>query len=271
MKRTSISAVVLTHKGAERITQCIQSLKWCDEIIVVVDSDSSTPGESIRPPPGCLESHVYHRRLGGDFAAQRNFGLEKAKSDWVLFLDSDEIVTNDLRLEIETKTHNRVIAQKCAGYYIPRKDFFLGKWLEFGETSKVQLLRLAKKTAGKWMGRVHEQWLVEGHVGILNKPILHYPHPSISSFLSDINRYTDLVAQSWMEEGRKMDTWEIVVYPKLKFFQNYILRLGFLDGIPGLMVAFMMSFHSFLARAKYWTLNQKLKLKNQNHKSKFKS
>ena len=255
MSTKSVSAVVLTHPGSELLNRCLVSILWCDEIVLVVDTTNRFRNSEFGIRNKYEKLIIIKRALNNDFAVQRNFGLSKATGEWVLFLDSDEQVSEELKKEINERLY--VDKMHFSGYLIKRKDYFLGRWLEFGETSHIQLLRLAKNKAGLWKGRVHEVWDVRGSKGKLTNPVLHYPHPSIAAFLKEINRYTDLVAQSWKEEGRKIAAWEIFVYPKLKFLQNYVLKLGFLDGIPGLIVALMMSFHSFLARAKYWHLNKR--------------
>ena len=255
-----ISAVVLTKNEEENIESCLKSLDWCDEIIIVDDYSKDNTlvrikglGFRVKGKEGKIK--IFKRHLNGDFGAQRNFGLEKAKGEWVLFIDADEGVSEGLQDEILKQVQddlNTSVRDQIKGYLIKRKDFFLGKWLNYGETSTVRLIRLAKKGGGNWVGKVHEEWKIEGKIIELNEPILHYPHPTNSSFLEKINKYTDIVAQYWLEQGRLISNWEIIFYPAGKFLQNYILRLGFLDGIPGLIMAAMMSFHSFLARGKLW-------------------
>jgi len=222
-------------------------LGWCDEVIIVDDySEDETINKCQMSNVKC---QIYQRHLKGDFAGQRNFGLKKAKGDWVLFLDADERVSQALREEI---TNCQLRIANYNGFYLKRKDFFGGRWLKYGETANVKLLRLAKKDAGCWKRRVHEVWEVKGKIGELKKPILHYPHPTISDFLKQINFYSTLHAQAFREEKVKPSLWRIIFYPLGKFFQNYIWRRGFLDGMPGLIVALMMSFHSFLAQSKLY-------------------
>jgi glycosyltransferase involved in cell wall biosynthesis len=271
MMRTSISAIVLTKNEEKNIEQCLASISWCDEIIVVDDYSKDKTMERVqssefRVQCGKEKIKIYQKQLNNDFAAQRNFGLEKASGDWVLFIDADEIISEALASEIKFKVQSGRPSGKfkVSGYYIKRRDYFLGRWLKYGETGNIRLLRLAKKNAGKWQGRVHEAWEVKGKTEELDNPILHYPHPTIASFLADINWYTDLVAQYWQEQampagrqGRKIATWEIICYPCGKFVQNYILRFGIFDGIQGLIMAFMMSFHSFLVRSKLWLSQHK--------------
>ncbi len=262
-----ISAIVLGHNDEEILTRCLSRLLWCDEVIVIDDAS----GDGTRAIAKQLGAKVYVRRLYDDFAAQRNFGLAKAKGKWVLFVDSDEVVTEELAKEIRDLTQ-RVIPSyagiqsieagsptgtgmtECGAYFIKRRDFLWGRELKHGETGNVRLLRLARKDAGKWVQPVHEIWNVDGAVGQLVHPLLHYPHPNVVQFLDEVNRYSTLYTNYLHARGVREPLWAIVVKPVTKFFVNYIWRLGFLDGTAGLVVALMMSFHSFLVRGKLWLL-----------------
>lgn len=241
-----ITAVILTHNDEDIIEQCLRALTWCDEVVVVDDESVDGTVEVAKK----LGAKVFTRKLDGDFAEQRNFGLSKAGGEWVMFVDSDEVVTNELAAEIRQKIHDENV-----GYCVKRKDFFLGRWLLHGETMNVKLLRLAKKGAGKWKRPVHEVLDIKGKMGELEHPLLHSPHPNVAQFLEEINRYSTLNAKYLYSQGIRISWWQIIVYPKAKFFVNYFWRLGFLDGVAGLVVAMMMSFHSFLTRAKLYKLH----------------
>lgn len=132
-----------------------------------------------------------------------------------------------------------------------------GKELRHGETGRIKLLRLAKRKAGKWQRPVHETWEISGKIGELKNPLLHFPHPTMAEFLGNINFYTTLDAQEFFRQGKKVGGWQIIAYPSGKFVVNYFLKLGFLDGMAGFLVAAMMSFHSLLVRGKLWLLRQK--------------
>lgn len=239
-----ISAVILTKNEQENIEDCLKSLQRCDEIIVVDDYSE----DNTRMIAKTLGAKVFLHHLDNDFSQQRNFALKQAQGEWVLFIDADERISSALASEIKYK----VLSSKYKGFYLKRHDFFGGKWLKHGETAKVKLLRLGKRRAGEWKRKVHETWEIKGKLGELKNPILHYPHQTISEFLESINFFSTLHAEVLFKEGVKTNTFQIIVYPLGKFFQNYFLRLGFLDGTPGLIVALMMSFHSFLARAKLY-------------------
>ncbi len=256
MSKAMISAVVLTKNSSKILESCLRSLTWCTEIIIV-DDNSTDDTIAIAKK---YKAKIYVYPLDNDFSKQRNFGLEKATGDpsvssgqdWVLFVDSDEVVSPSLRDEIELRTKN--YESGIVGYFIKREDSMWGKKLEHGETGDIWLLRLAKKDSGKWQGRVHEVWRVTGKTGRLRNTLWHFPHPSVSEFLSSINLYSTLRAQELYDAHVRVSFLDIILYPKAKFFVNYILKKGFRDGIPGFLVAIMMSFHSFLVRGKLWQL-----------------
>jgi glycosyltransferase involved in cell wall biosynthesis len=243
-----ISAVVLSHNDAATIERALTSLKWADEILLIDDnSDDDTVAVAQK-----LGVRVYTHTLAGDFASQRNFGLSKTKGDWVLYVDSDEVVSKELADEIQAKLLNDTSGVE--GYVVRRTDTLWGRELRHGETANVRLLRLAKKNAGKWTRPVHEVWEVKGSVRELTHPLLHYPHPDVAQFLADIDRYSTINANYFYSQRIRASAWQIVAYPAAKFLINYIWRLGFLDGVPGAIVAVMMSMHSFLTRAKLYML-----------------
>ncbi len=239
-----ISAVILTKNEEKNIKRCIESLLWCNEIIIIDDYSEDKTLREIKN----FKVRVYKRHLNSNFAQQRNFGLSKANSDWVLFLDADEIITLELKREIievnfQTDDYN--------GFYIKRQDFFMGRQLKYGETGNIKLLRLGKINVGKWKRSVHEAWEIKGRVGELKNPIYHYPHQTIREFVDDINFYSTIHARE-NRKTKSANIFYIITYPLGKFILNYFLKLGFLDGVEGFVMAMFMSLHSFLAWGKLW-------------------
>ena len=240
-----ISAIVLSHNDEDSIARTLVSLTWCDEIIVIDDFSTDATLHVAKK----YTTNIYQHHLSDDFAVQRNFGLTKAIGDWVLFVDSDEVVPTDLANEIQNS-----LKIDCAGFYIKRTDWLFGKPLRHGETGRVRLLRLAKKKAGKWERTVHEVWNVKGLTAELSHPLDHFPHQDVAQFIEEINRYSTINARYLYTQNVRAPWWHIVAYPMLKFFMDYVWYLGFLDGTAGAVVALMMSFHSFLTRAKLYLL-----------------
>lgn len=243
--RGMISAIILSHNSEETIGRTLTSLVWCDECIVVDDSSNDKTREIAK----LHKATVYQHKLRDNFSAQRNFGLEKAKGEWVLFVDSDEVVSKALTTEIQ-----KSLEIDCSGFYIKRKDWMFGRPLLYGETGNIRLLRLGKKNAGTWTRPVHEVWDIKGVVGTLENHLDHFPHPNVAQFVSEINRYSTLNARFLYSQHVQVPLWHILAYPAGKFFTDYIWLQGFRDGTIGAIVALMMSMHSFLTRAKLWLL-----------------
>jgi glycosyltransferase involved in cell wall biosynthesis len=246
-----ITAVILTKNNEIIIKDLVSSLNWCSEVIVIDSLSEDKTAELIKK----AGAKFYQRKLEKDFSKQRNFGLKKAKFDWVLFVDADEWVTSELKKEIIThirKEKYKRDKDKINGFFLKRRDFFLNKWLKHGETASLRLLRLGRKEAGKWQGKVHETWIVKGKTKTLKNPLLHRRSITISQFIKRINFYSSLRAKELRENKEKLGFWQIVFFPAGKFLQNYFLRLGFLDGFPGFIMAAGMSLHSFLVRIKYY-------------------
>jgi len=182
-----------------------------------------------------------------DFAKARNQAITKVKTDWLLFIDTDEIITPTLKKEIKLAIQNQDY-----NYQFKRQDWFLGKKLNFGETSVVRLTRLIQKGTGQWQGRVHEVFQSQLPVKILKQPLIHKRRLSLNQFIDRLNHYSSIRAS----ELTKFSLFQLLFYPPAKFILNYFLRLGFLDGLPGLVMAFMMSLHSLMVRIKLYELQK---------------
>ena len=242
--RQRISACVITRNESAQLAACLERLTWADEIVVV--DDESTDG-TVEIAKG-ITPRVFVRNKEGDFASQRNFALDQATGDWVLFVDADERVTDPLRDEMLA-----VVAHSVrVGYYVRRQDIHFGHAFRYGESLRVPILRLARRDAGRWIGRVHETWQVSGPTAVLREPLLHYSHADISDFLRKVDYQTTLGCERLLEEGRGAAPWELLAYPIGSFVRNYVLRQGFRDGLPGFILACLMALHPFLSRAKLW-------------------
>lgn len=246
-----ITCIILTHNNENNIESLLSNTSWCDERIIVDDDSIDRTRELAKN----ANSVVIQHSLNDNFANQRNVGLKAAKGNWILFIDADEYIQPALAKEILeiVQSDNSDIQ----GYYLKRKDVMWGRELQYGETGNIKLLRLAQKGTGKWSREVHEVWEIKGKTKICTTPLLHSPHPTIQSFLASINRYTTINARVFCHEGRRVSTLHIVFYPLAKFLQNYIFKLGFLDGTAGFVMSMMMTFHSFQTRAKMWQIQQR--------------
>lgn len=242
-----LSSIVLTKNEENNIERCINSLSFCDEIIVIDDFSTDKTVEIATK----LKAKVFQRSLNDDFSAQRNFGLEKAEGKWVLFIDADEEVSKNLSEEILDKIQTKYFC----GFYLKRKDTAFGKELKYGETANVEFLRLGIKGKGEWERPVHEIWKIRGHVDVLNNQLNHYSHQNFSDSLKKINYYSEIESDLRKKQRLKSGYFQIFFYPFGKFIKNFIVLLGFLDGMPGFLLATLMSAHSFLVRVKLWEKN----------------
>lgn len=242
----TITAIVLTHNNEDTIKACLESLQFCSEILVV-DNNSTDSTRNVAKKMGAT---VIKHAHDGNFAFQRNYAFDQITSEWALVIDSDEVVPEELAKEITSAIHH----EGHDAYYIRRKDFWGNRELHHGEVADVYangLIRLMRRRSGTWKGRVHEVFEVHsGKVDRLYHVLHHYPHQSVAAFISDVNWYSTLRAKELFEAKQKVSVFQLLAYPAGKFFYTYIIKLGFADGAPGFMYSFLMSFHSFLVRAK---------------------
>ncbi len=250
MKKNKISGIILTKNEGSQIERCVKSMLFCDEIIFLDDcSDNDTESLLKKLVGKYRKCRIVERKLEGDFAAQRNYGMSQADGDWVLYIDADEEVAPELEKEIRDVLEN----PSYSAFYIKRRDIWWGKELKHGEVARARnygIVRLIRKNSGKWLGNVHEVFYTAQVQGRLRSYLNHFPHPALKEFIQDINVYSDMRAKELYTRGKKFRLGELVFFPVFKFLLTYLLYLGFLDGPQGFVYAFLMSFHSFLVRAK---------------------
>jgi glycosyltransferase involved in cell wall biosynthesis len=250
-----ISVTMITLNEEANIRRTLESVRWADEMIVL-DSGSTDRTVSI-----CREftDKVFHQDWLG-FGKQKNAAIDKATGDWVLSLDADEPVEKELAAEIRTIMAS---PEPSDGYRIPRKTFFLGKWIRHGGWYPDYNLRLFRKGKGRFEERkVHEAIRVNGLVGHTRHAILHYAYPDLASYLSTINKYSSLAVDVMAEKGVSpvRTTWlNIVFRPVFTFIFKYVFRLGFLDGKHGLILNLFHSYYVFAKYAKAWELTRSYK------------
>lgn len=242
-----ITAIILTKNAQDTIKKCLESVSFCTHVVII--DDFSTDKTLAIARKSITRVLIYKRHSHSDFAAQRNYGLTKSPTDWVLFVDADEIISPPLQQEIRSTLQQSTNIQ---GFYLRRLDYFMNSPLKYGETGSIKLLRLARKQSGQWHRPVHETWLVSGQIGTLKHSIIHYPHSNIGAFLNKINYYTNIEALYRRSQNQSFNLIQLFAFPPLKFFNNYILKQGYRDRFPGFVMAFLMSLHSLLVRIKLY-------------------
>jgi glycosyltransferase involved in cell wall biosynthesis len=248
-----LTVAILTHNNSETIAQTIHDLAWSNEILII-DDNSTDSTVQLAQKAG---ARVIIHDLKNNFAAARMLAMDEAKNDWIFFLDTDERL-NAAAVSSIKKINLHSVQE--AGFRIHRIDYFWNRHITHGEVrSAVQqgIIRLIHRTRGEWVGKVHERFVPTGSVGTLSGAIEHRSHRSISDFLDKINYYSDIRAAELQDQSRVRTIIEMIIFPPGKFISTYIFRLGLLDGAVGFVYSFMMSFHSFLVRAKILTRHSK--------------
>jgi glycosyltransferase involved in cell wall biosynthesis len=256
-----ITVVILTKNEEKNIGRCLKSLNFCDEIIIMDDYSTDKTVQQVHKVCKVIKFmkySIYHRKLNNDFANQRNFGLKKSANELVLFIDADEEVSKELKDSILKNAE--YLNFHFQAYSIKRRDFFWNHELKYGEVKKVRkqgIIRLVHKNSGNWMGSVHEIFHTANKITRIKGYLNHYPHSTLKAFIEEVNFYSTIRAEELFNHEIKTNAFQIIFFPIFKFVYNYFINFGFLDGSAGFTYAFMMSFHSFLVRAKLYQLINK--------------
>ncbi|WP_126443912.1 glycosyltransferase family 2 protein [Sulfuricystis multivorans] len=239
---TPISAVVITRDAASQLAKCLDSLAFCDEILVV-DSGSTDGTIELARRRGARVIETHWRGFG----AQKQFAVEQAAHDWVLCVDADEWVSGILKDSICAALG----APSFPAYRFARCNRFMGRYLRHGEGYPDLSLRLFDRRHAHWSSdAVHERVVADGPVGVLAGDLMHDSAESLERYLEKQNRYSSLAAQAQLAAGKKSSLLRLVGSPLIRFIKFYVLRLGFLDGLPGLVHISIGCFASFAKHAK---------------------
>lgn len=242
-----ISVTIIAGKEESRIRDCLERVKWADEIIVVHSSHADRTAEIARE----YTEKVFYNEWPGYMAPQRRVALQHATGAWVLAVDVDEHIMEELREEIRRTISS---ADPFDGYYIPRKNFFLGRWIkECGWYPDYQL-RLFKRVNGLVTDRKnHEGYSVKGPVGYLMSDLLHFTHPTITETLTKINGMS--TREAWEQVNRRrVRMLDLVFHPVAAFLNQYISRRGFREGTYGLMVSIIHAMTNSQTYMKLWEM-----------------
>lgn len=251
-----ISLVIITLNEQEGIARAIESASFCDDIVVLDSGSSDETCEIARN----LGARVFLEEWRG-FQLQKQRATELARNDWVLSLDGDEAVGSDLREELTAlleKWGNGTDQShyKIDGYRFPRLSFNLGRWIRHGGWYPDLQLRLYNRTRAKWVGgQVHERVSAK-KVERLNGNLLHYPFTDHSEQVATNNRYSGLGADALFTKGERFQKRKLFVKPFFKFIETYIFKRGFLDGLPGFIIAVGAAYSLFLKYVKLWEIQK---------------
>jgi glycosyltransferase involved in cell wall biosynthesis len=239
-----LSVVIVTKNEEVNIEDALKSVADAKEIIVVDAFSKDNTVEICRK----YTNKVFQHQWEG-FARQKQKAVDYVEGAWVLILDADERVTPELKTEIISAISNA----NCNGYYMPRENYFIGKWIRHGGWWPDHALRLFKKDKGRFEIReVHEKVVVEGPTAYLKNPLKHYTYRSISDFVLRADNYSTLAAREIKKYSGNAGLFSIAIKPLATFIKMYFLRRGFLDGTRGLILALLYSYYTLLKYVKVW-------------------
>ena len=251
----TVACVVITKNEETNIQDCLKSVQWADELIVVVAESGDRTVElarasgakiSVRPWPG--------------FGLQKNYGIAQASSDWILILDADERVTEALHEEVGTCIERWRPGAPVA-YRIPRRNFFYGAWVRGGGVYPDYQVRLFRRGLAQYNDvAVHENLLVEGAIGTLAGHLDHYTERRIQDHFKKFGLYTTMAAQEKAKKVRLVRWVDLVFRPLVVLGKTYVLKQGFRDGVRGLIVCVFASMYTFVKYAKLWDLTRRASL-----------
>jgi glycosyltransferase involved in cell wall biosynthesis len=243
-----LSAVIICLNAARQIEAALQSVAFADEIVVV---DSGSRDETVEIARRYATRVLHQEWLG--FGPQKQFAVSQASHDWVLCIDADERVSDELRASIE----QTLAAPVHKAYRMPRCNRFMGRWLRHGEGYPDWNLRLFHRGYARWGNDpIHEKVETDVEIGALKGDLLHESGEDIPTYLEKQNRYTTLQAAQLYSSGKTVGVGKLVLSPLLRFFKFYFWRLGFLDGIPGLVHIIIGCCNSFTKYAKLIALTR---------------
>ncbi len=245
----NLSIAVVTHNEEANIAECLDSVSWADDIVVVDDFSTD------RTPDICSDRGArLFRETWKGFAGQRNSAIEKTRNPWVLALDADERVTPELAEEMRDKLAGET---GPVGYRIPYMNHFRGAWIRGGGWRPDYHLRLFRKDKGRFSEReLHEAPVLDGPIGVMKHSVRHLAYRDISHVLSKMDSYSTLMARQYLSEGKRGGAWTGLTHGMFTFFSMFVLRRGFVDGTNGLILACLYAAYTFLKYAKLMEMRQ---------------
>ena len=251
-KKNNISVVIATFNSAEFIENCLKSVDWAEEIIVVDDGSTDNTVDIVKK----YTKNIHFHKSVGFVEPARNFAISKASKEWVLILDADERVPQSLAsalLDIGEKP-------EAEAYSLPRKNIIFGKWIENTGWWPDYNIRFFKKGSVTWSDEIHSNPEISGNGSELPSKeeyaLTHYNYATISQFLQKMDRYTTITAKQKAADGNDFVWTDILMGPFREFLSRYFARQGYKDGLHGLVLSILMAFYEFVICLKLWELKK---------------
>jgi glycosyltransferase involved in cell wall biosynthesis len=250
--RKTITAIIPSFNEEDHILQAIASVSWCDQVMVVDSFSTDRTAELVKSTSAQLIQHEYEGP-----AHQKNWSIQHAEHDWIIFLDADERVTDSLRKEMEKV----LIAPAFEAYWICRQNHFMGKQIRYSGWQNDKVIRLFKKGSCTYAPvAVHEEMQCRSEVGLLQEKLLHYTYKDLNHYLEKFDRYT-----TWSARDRALKTGDVGYFhllgkPVFRFFRHFVIKLGFLDGKEGFIISVLSGYSVFLRYLKLLRIQKGEKL-----------
>jgi glycosyltransferase involved in cell wall biosynthesis len=238
-----ISAITITYNEEKKLEDCLKSVQFVDEI-VIVDSHSQDRTKELALKN--QKVRFFERHLD-NFSDQKNYALDQARGEWLLLIDADERITEGLKDEILALIKKQ---SACNGYYLRRENYMFGGKVSHGINSNDLQLRLIKNGKGTFQGLVHERIEIDGKVGILKNSLIHTTYQTLDEYFTKFNLFSSLDAKEIFKRGKRPSWFDFGVKPFMYFFYYYFFKLGFLDGMRGLICHILASFYTFVKNVK---------------------
>jgi glycosyltransferase involved in cell wall biosynthesis len=234
-----LSAILITLNEADQLEACLRSVNFCDEVIVI-DSGSTDDTVAIAKR---YAGKVMVRPFD-NFSNQKNFAMVQATQSWVLSIDADERITPSLAVDIQQVVRNP--HNMCEAYRFPRHNFIFGRRFRYGANRDDRPIRLFQQGKARFLGEIHEVLSVDGQVGELASPMLHYSTPSMADYLRKCAQYTDLEAHRMTKEGKRFSWALLFGMPPYRFLKTYVWQKGFLDGFYGFVFCLLSGYYELV-------------------------
>lgn len=249
-----ITAIIPTGNEEQNIEEVLESVSFADEIMVV---DSFSKDKTVELARKYTDRILQHEYINS--AAQKNWAIPQAKHEWILLVDADERVPEDLKKEIQNILKE---GSEKVGFWVYRDNYYMGRHLKHGGWNRDKVIRLFRKSKCRYEEKnVHAEILADGEVGRLKNHLRHNTYKGFDEFVEKVNRYAWWQAKDYDKKIKKITLYHLFIKPGYRFFSHYIIRGGFRDGIPGLTVAFLAGYALFTRYIKLWILRNK----NINH------